>query len=117
MYSEDALHRWSGRFGNELSVFLESIKTEENELIPNTTAYWAEMRWAAKNEGVVHLDDLLLRRVRLGLVLPEGGLQYAEKIRKINMQQIIGIGIPKKAPVPSFSKKRLAASRSIQART
>ncbi len=87
-YSEDALHRWSGRFGNELPLFLESIRAEENKLIPNTTAYWAEMRWAAKNEGVVHLDDLLLRRVRLGLVLPEGGLQYAEKIRKITQEEL-----------------------------
>jgi glycerol-3-phosphate dehydrogenase len=87
-YCEDALHRWSGRFGNELPKFLESIRVEENELIPNTTAYWAEIRWAAKNEGAVHLDDLLLRRVRLGLVLPEGGLQYAEKIRKITQQEL-----------------------------
>lgn len=87
-YSEDALHRWSGRFGNELPLFLESIRAEENKFIPNTTAYWAEIRWATKNEGVVHLDDLLLRRVRLGLVLPEGGLQYAEKIRKITQEEL-----------------------------
>ena len=87
-YYEVALQRWSGRFGNELPVFLESIKTEENGVIPNTTAYWSEIRWAARNEGVVHLDDLLLRRVRLGLVLPEGGLQYADKIRIITQEEL-----------------------------
>jgi glycerol-3-phosphate dehydrogenase len=44
---------------------------------------WAELRWAARNEGVVHLDDLLLRRVRLGLLLPVGGLPWLELIRAI----------------------------------
>ena len=87
-FPNDILHRWSGRFGNELPLFLESVRTEENMLIPNTTAYWAEIRWAAKNECVIHLDDLLLRRVRLGLVLPKGGLLYAEKIRKIMQEEL-----------------------------
>ena len=87
-FSDDSVHRWSGRFGNELPLFLKSVKAEEDKIIPNTTAYWAEIRWAAKNEGIVHLDDLLLRRVRLGLVLPEGGLQYKEKIRKITQEEL-----------------------------
>jgi len=87
-YSEEAFHRWRGRFGNELPLFLESIRAEENNLIPSTTAYWSEIRWAVRNEGVVHLDDLLLRRVRLGLVLPDGGLQYAEKIKIITQEEL-----------------------------
>ena len=33
----------------------------------------AECRWAARNESVLHLDDLLLRRTRLGSVLERGG--------------------------------------------
>ena len=44
---------------------------------------WAELRWAARAEAVIHLDDLLLRRVRLGLVLPGGGLKEMEQIRAI----------------------------------
>jgi glycerol-3-phosphate dehydrogenase len=87
-YPEGALHRWSGRLGNELPIFLETIKSGEDSLIPTTTAYWAEMRWAARNEAVVHLDDLLLRRVRLGLLLPEAGLQYSEMIRKITQEEL-----------------------------
>jgi glycerol-3-phosphate dehydrogenase len=39
------------------------------------------LRWAARAEGVVHLEDLLLRRVRLGLLLPQGGLPWLERIR------------------------------------
>jgi glycerol-3-phosphate dehydrogenase len=44
---------------------------------------WAEPRWAARAEAVCHLDDLLLRRVRLGLLLPDGGLAHLERIRAI----------------------------------
>jgi glycerol-3-phosphate dehydrogenase len=46
-------------------------------------ALWAELRWAARAEGVVHLDDLLLRRVRLGLIAPQGGVQWLDRIRSI----------------------------------
>ena len=32
-------------------------------------------------EGIVHLEDLLLRRVRLGLLLPNGGLDLLPQIQ------------------------------------
>ena len=38
---------------------------------------------AAHAEGVVHLDDLLLRRVRLGLLLPDGGRAHLPAIRAL----------------------------------
>ena len=41
--------------------------------IPGTETLWAELRWAARAEAVVHLEDLLLRRTRLGLLLRGGG--------------------------------------------
>jgi glycerol-3-phosphate dehydrogenase len=44
---------------------------------------WVELRWCARSEGVVHLDDLMLRRLRLGLTLPEGGLGHMDRIRGI----------------------------------
>ncbi|MFZ3078354.1 MAG: glycerol-3-phosphate dehydrogenase C-terminal domain-containing protein, partial [Bellilinea sp.] len=44
---------------------------------------WAELRWAARAEQVVHLEDLLLRRTRLGLLLPAGGLAEFERIREV----------------------------------
>ncbi|NIS80137.1 MAG: FAD-dependent oxidoreductase, partial [Anaerolineales bacterium] len=49
---------------------------------------WAELRWAAQAEGVVHLDDLLLRRVRLGILLPRGGMQWMERIRAIAQPEL-----------------------------
>jgi glycerol-3-phosphate dehydrogenase len=53
---------------------------EPIEQLPNQ---WAELRWAAREEGVEHLDDLLLRRVRLGLLLPRGGRDLLGRIRNI----------------------------------
>jgi len=87
-YSEVVLQRWSGRFGDDLLIFLESIRADENKCVSGTTVYWSEIRWAARNECVVHLDDLLLRRVRLGLLLPNGGIQHAEQIRKITQEEL-----------------------------
>jgi len=49
---------------------------------------WAELRWAARDEGVVHLDDLLLRRVRLGLLLPGGGVPILERVRAIAQPEL-----------------------------
>jgi glycerol-3-phosphate dehydrogenase len=37
---------------------------------------------------VVHLDDLLLRRVRLGLLLPNGGLDIIDRIRRIVQSEL-----------------------------
>lgn len=56
---------------------------DELESIPGTPYFWAELRQAARAEGVVHLDDLLLRRVRLGLLLPDGGATLLPCIRPI----------------------------------
>jgi glycerol-3-phosphate dehydrogenase len=55
----------------------------ELESIPGTQTLWAEVRWAAHAEGVVHLDDLLLRRVRLGLLLPDGARAHLPTIRTL----------------------------------
>ena len=60
----------------------------ELDNIPNSNVLWAELRWAARSEGVVHLDDLLLRRVRLGLLLPEGGAQFATHIQAICQEEL-----------------------------
>jgi glycerol-3-phosphate dehydrogenase len=51
--------------------------------VDGTIYLWAELRQAARSEGVVHLDDLLLRRVRLGLLALNGGLDEMARIRSI----------------------------------
>jgi glycerol-3-phosphate dehydrogenase len=65
--------RLLGRYGADAPALVAAAMPGELAFIPGTPLSWAELRWAARAEGVVHLDDLLLRRVRLGLLLPEGG--------------------------------------------
>ncbi len=54
-----------------------------HEAIPGASYLWSELRQAARAEGVVHLDDLLLRRVRLGLLAPRGGMDLLPRIRAL----------------------------------
>jgi glycerol-3-phosphate dehydrogenase len=72
-----------GRYGNETDEILSSARRGELEPIEQLPNLWAEIRWAAREEGVEHLDDLLLRRVRLGLLLPQGGRGLLGDIRNI----------------------------------
>jgi glycerol-3-phosphate dehydrogenase len=73
----------AGRHGNETARLLEVAKQGELEPIEQLPNVWAELRWAAREEGVEHLDDLLLRRVRLGLLLPHGASDLLGRIRSI----------------------------------
>ncbi len=73
--------RLLARYGIESIPLFASASS--NEFIPNTPYLWAELRQAARAEGVVHLDDLLLRRVRLGLLAPNGGIDLLPHIRTI----------------------------------
>lgn len=75
--------RLLGRYGADAPALVAAAGPGELEPIPGTRTLWAELRWAARAEGVVHLDDLLLRRVRLGLLLPEGGAGQMARIRAI----------------------------------
>lgn|GEM_PF-31363 len=75
--------RLIGRYGAYAQALIRAAQPGELEAIPGTRILWAELRWAARAEGVVHLDDLLLRRVRLGLLLPEGGRALLPAIRAI----------------------------------
>ncbi len=72
-----------GRHGKDIESFLAFADQSELEFIKSTPNLWAEIRWAARKEAIVHLDDLLLRRVRLGLLLPCHGFSVIERIRKI----------------------------------
>ncbi|UCG25344.1 MAG: glycerol-3-phosphate dehydrogenase/oxidase [Chloroflexota bacterium] len=78
--------RLAGRYGQEAPELVgTAAKSELSPVDENVgnMALWAELRWAARMEGVVHLGDLLLRRVRLGLLLPGGGLDQMASIRAV----------------------------------
>jgi glycerol-3-phosphate dehydrogenase len=80
---ERTRQRLLGRYGQDAAALLAAAEPGELEPIPGTPFLWAELRWAARAEGVVKLDDLLLRRVRLGLLLPRGGADVMDRVRQI----------------------------------
>ena len=75
--------RLLGRHGQNAATLVMAARQGELEPVAHTLNLWAELRWAARSEAVQHLDDLLLRRVRLGLLLPQGGLNCMQRIRSI----------------------------------
>ncbi|HZV66155.1 MAG TPA: glycerol-3-phosphate dehydrogenase/oxidase [Telluria sp.] len=79
----DAHRRLLGRYGQYAQDLLDAAQDGEMERIPGTESLWAELRWAARAEAVLHLEDLLLRRTRLGLQLRHGGADIMPRIRSI----------------------------------
>jgi glycerol-3-phosphate dehydrogenase len=77
------LRRLHGRHGACAAAVLDAARPGELERIPGTETPWAELRWAARCEAVRHLDDLLLRRTRIGLLLRDGGAAHMDRIRAI----------------------------------
>jgi glycerol-3-phosphate dehydrogenase len=73
----------AGRLGQDVDAFFESADPDDLTPITPIPQTWAELTWAAHNEAVIHLDDLLLRRVRLGLLMPQGGTAQIEKVKSL----------------------------------
>ncbi|SDQ76224.1 glycerol-3-phosphate dehydrogenase/oxidase [Pseudovibrio sp. Tun.PSC04-5.I4] len=73
----DEQRRLQGYYGDDFSSVIAEMEAGEKTHIPGTYCLWAELAWAAQHEEVVHLDDLLLRRTRIGLVLEQGGAALA----------------------------------------
>ena len=71
----------AGRLGQDVDHFFETANPDDLTPISPIPQTWAELTWAARNEAVAHLDDLLLRRVRLGLLMPRGGMDMLDPIR------------------------------------
>jgi glycerol-3-phosphate dehydrogenase len=79
----------AGRLGRDVTRFFETARPDHLKRIDPLPQFWAELSWAAENEAVEHLDDLLLRRVRLGLLLPNGGLDKIARVRSL-VQEPLG---------------------------
>ncbi|GBE21930.1 MAG TPA: glycerol-3-phosphate dehydrogenase/oxidase [Actinobacteria bacterium] len=85
---EDLARRLGGWWSNDAATLIQAAGPGELSLIPGTPLLWAELRWAARTEAVVHLEDLLLRRVRVGLLVPDGGADLLPRIRTIVQDEL-----------------------------
>lgn len=81
--NEAQSRRLTGRYGPDAGRLINESCPGDLKTIPCTETLWAEIRWAAGHEGVVHLDDIMLRRTRLGILDTEGGTRFMHRIREI----------------------------------
>ena len=73
--------RLTGRFGENYSRINNLFDVIPQ--VPGSVTHWAELQWAARFEAVETLADLMLRRTRLGLLLPKGGAEHLDQIGAI----------------------------------
>jgi len=77
-----------GCYGTLAEQFIQHAKPHALSPISYSKSLWASLSWAVKYEQVAHLDDLLLRRTRLGNILPNGGLDLIDKVKQICCNEI-----------------------------
>jgi len=81
--SEQTWRRLYGRYGMAAETIAATARSKDLAVIPGTHTLWAELPHVAANEQIRHLDDLLLRRVRIGLLTPRGAAGYLKRVRKL----------------------------------
>ena len=87
---KDLQQRLQGFYGLQLDTLLELAHDEDLAYVTDSNTIWAEIRFAARHEQVIHLDDLLLRRTRLGLILPHGAMTplISTRLKQICQQEL-----------------------------
>lgn len=81
--------RLRGRYGNLAAAVLNAAAdADELNLIPGTETWWLELRWAARAEAVQNLQDLLLRRTRLGWLLADGAAAILPRVLQICREEL-----------------------------
>jgi glycerol-3-phosphate dehydrogenase len=81
--ARDEALRLAARYGAGILDFAAQVPEDERERVDGLPVHWFEFRWAARHEAIIHLDDLLLRRVRIGLLAPNGGEKHLPRIRHL----------------------------------
>ena len=98
------------RYGDETPALLESIDSDDGaarrygEPLAQASAFLrAEVAWAVTHEGAAHLDDVLLRRVRLDMERRDRGLAAADEVLEVM------------APLLGWTDEDVAAERAAYA--
>lgn len=80
--TDDEKNFIAAAYGKAAKKLTEFIQDSEPLHFEGTTVLKAAARFALQNEWVVHLDDLLIRRLRLGLLLPNGAKSVLSEIKQ-----------------------------------
>tara|TARA_R110000737_G_scaffold15182_2_gene31657 strand:- start:129 stop:1901 length:1773 start_codon:yes stop_codon:yes gene_type:complete len=70
-------------YGEFSAAFIHASDKSDCQPIRYSRHLWAELVWSVRFEQVQHLDDLLLRRTRLGNVLPDGARDLLPQIKAL----------------------------------
>lgn len=82
-WPEAVRERLQARYGSAAPALCAGATAAQLERIAGTRTLWLELLIAARHEAVHHLDDLLLRRTRLGLLLPRGGEALLDQVQAL----------------------------------
>lgn len=77
------LDRLKSCYGQRYTELVESATEEELKQISFTNTLRAELKWVLEHEMVIHLDDLMVRRTRLGQLLNNGAEHYLPEIKPL----------------------------------
>lgn len=86
--SKENFHYLVGRYGQALSDLLNMSHPQSLDRVDDLYLHWAELPYNARYGMVEHLDDLLLRRTRLGMLLPDGGMGVMEKVKQLTQPEL-----------------------------
>ena len=80
---QQQIQRLKSQYGKHYSHLINNADHHELRPIGSTNTLLAELKWSLQHEMVVHLDDLLLRRTRIGLLLAAGGEQLFRQLQPL----------------------------------
>lgn len=75
--------RLFGRYGAHAQTVLDSAEPGDLVRLGNSETLLQELIWACRSECVTHLDDLLLRRVRIGMLQPDGASALIQPLAEV----------------------------------
>ena len=72
--------RLLARYGHLAARVWQESRLEDRVPVGGSSVFWLELVEACRHEQVQHLDDLLLRRTRLGNILPKGAAAWLPEV-------------------------------------
>lgn len=82
-FNDDIKQQINANYGEFNQLFVILMEKRYCNPIRYSKYLWAELIWSVQFEQVFHLDDLLLRRTRIGNVLPNGAQELIPKIKQL----------------------------------